>query len=65
MSRLEKLMRKSNLDISLLGAALNISDEKMRNIIENDRLDLLEDIMLGEMARVLGIDEESLVDGYL
>ena len=58
-------MRKSNLDIGLLGAALNISDEKMRNIIENDRLDLLDDIMLGEMARVLGIDEESLVDASL
>ena len=65
MSKLEEILKKSDLDMILLGAALNISDEKIREIVEKDRLELLDDIMLGEMARVLDIDEDSLVEDLL
>lgn len=42
MSRLRKLMEERGLDVGLLGAALNISDSEMEEIVENDDLSTLD-----------------------
>lgn len=60
MSRLRKLMEESGLDVGLLGAALNISDSEMEEIVENDDLSPLDEV-IGELARVFDMDVEDLI----
>ncbi len=60
MSRLRKLMEERGLDIGLLGAALNISDSEMKEIVENDDLSPLDEV-IGELARVFDMDVEDLI----
>lgn len=56
MSRLRDMIDERGLDIGLLGAALNISDSEMMDIVDADDLSLLDDILVGELARVLDVD---------
>ena len=56
MSRLRDMIDERGLDIGLLGAALNISDSEMMDIVDADDLSLLDDILAGELARVLDVD---------
>ena len=60
MSRLRKLMEERGLDVGLLGAALNISDSEMEEIVENDDLSPLDEV-IGELARVFDIDVDDLI----
>ena len=60
MSRLRKLMEERGLDVGLLGAALNISDSEMEEIVENDDLSPLDEV-IGELARVFDMDGEDLI----
>ena len=60
MSRLRKLMEERGLDVGLLGAALNISDSEMAEIVENDDLSPLDEV-IGELARVFDMDVEDLI----
>lgn len=60
MSRLRKLMEERGLDVGLLGAALNISDSEMEEIVENDDLSPLDEV-IGELARVFDRDVEDLI----
>lgn len=60
MSRLRKLMEERDLDVGLLGAALNISDSEMEEIVENDDLSPLDEV-IGELARVFDMDVEDLI----
>ena len=60
MSRLRKLMEERGLDVGLLGAALNISDSEMEEIVENDDLSTLDEV-IGELARVFDMDVEVLI----
>lgn len=60
MSRLRKLMEERGLDVGLLGAALNISDSEMEEIVENDDLSSLDEV-IGELARVFDMDVEDLI----
>ena len=60
MSRLSKLMEERGLDVGLLGAALNISDSEMEEIVENDDLSPLDEV-IGELARVFDMDVEDLI----
>ena len=60
MSRLRKLMEARGLDVGLLGAALNISDSEMEEIVENDDLSTLDEV-IGELARVFDMDVEDLI----
>ena len=60
MSRLRKLMGERGLDVGLLGAALNISDSEMEEIVENDDLSPLDEV-IGELARVFDMDVEDLI----
>lgn len=60
MSRLRKLMEERGLDVGLLGAALNISDNEMEEIVENDDLSPLDEV-IGELARVFDMDVEDLI----
>ncbi|MBF1044525.1 MULTISPECIES: helix-turn-helix domain-containing protein [Peptostreptococcus] len=60
MSRLRKLMEERGLDVGLLGAALNISDSEMEEIVENDDLSPLDEV-IGELARVFDMDVEDLI----
>ncbi|WP_455104415.1 XRE family transcriptional regulator [Peptostreptococcus sp.] len=60
MSRLRKLMEERGLDVGLLGAALNISDSDMEEIVENDDLSPLDEV-IGELARVFDMDVEDLI----
>ena len=60
MSRLRKLMEERGLDVGLLGAALNISDSEMEEIVENDDLSPLDGV-IGELARVFDMDVEDLI----
>jgi hypothetical protein len=60
MSRLRKLMEERGLDVGLLGAALNISDSEMEEIVENDDLSTLDEV-IGELARVFDMDVEDLI----
>ena len=60
MSRLRKLMEERGLDVGLLGAALNISDREMEEIVENDDLSPLDEV-IGELARVFDMDVEDLI----
>ena len=61
MSRLRKLMEERGLDVGLLGAALNISDSEMEEIVENDDLSPLDEV-IGELARVFDMDVEDLIE---
>lgn len=60
MSKLRKLMEERGLDVGLLGAALNISDNEMEEIVENDDLSPLDEV-IGELARVFDMDVEDLI----
>lgn len=60
MSRLRKLMEERGLEVGLLGAALNISDSEMEEIVENDDLSPLDEV-IGELARVFDMDVEDLI----
>lgn len=60
MSRLRNLMEERGLDVGLLGAALNISDSEMEEIVENDDLSPLDEV-IGELARVFDMDVEDLI----
>lgn len=60
MSRLRKLMEERGLDVGLLGAALNISDSEIEEIVENDDLSPLDEV-IGELARVFDMDVEDLI----
>ena len=60
MSKLRKLMEERGLDVGLLGAALNISDSEMEEIVENDDLSTLDEV-IGELARVFDMDVEDLI----
>ena len=60
MSRLRKLMEERGLDVGLLGAALNISDSEMEEIVENNDLSPLDEV-IGELARVFDMDVEDLI----
>ena len=60
MSRLRKLMEERGLDVGLLGAALNISDSEMEEIVENGDLSPLDEV-IGELARVFDMDVEDLI----
>lgn len=60
MSRLRKLMEERGLDVGLLGAALNISDSEMEEIVENDDLSPLDEV-IGELARVFDMGVEDLI----
>lgn len=60
MSRLRKLMEERGLDVGLLGAALNICDSEMEEIVENDDLSPLDEV-IGELARVFDMDVEDLI----
>ena len=60
MSRLRKLMEERGLDVGRLGAALNISDSEMEEIVENDDLSPLDEV-IGELARVFDMDVEDLI----
>lgn len=60
MSRLRKLIEERGLDVGLLGAALNISDSEMEEIVENDDLSPLDEV-IGELARVFDMDVEDLI----
>ena len=60
MSKLRKLMEERGLDVGLLGAALNISDSEMEEIVENDDLSPLDEV-IGELARVFNMDVEDLI----
>ena len=60
MSRLRKMMEERGLDVGLLGAALNISDSEMEEIVENDDLSPLDEV-IGELARVFDMDVEDLI----
>ncbi len=60
MSRLRRLMEERGLDVGLLGAALNISDSEMEEIVENDDLSPLDEV-IGELARVFDMDVEDLI----
>nr|WP_314771034.1 helix-turn-helix domain-containing protein [uncultured Peptostreptococcus sp.] len=60
MSRLRKLMEERGLDVGLLGAALNISDSEMEEIVENDDLSTLDEV-IGELARVFDMDVDDLI----
>lgn len=60
MSRLRKLMEERGLDVGLLGAALNISDSEMEEIVVNDDLSPLDEV-IGELARVFDMDVEDLI----
>ncbi len=60
MSKLRKLMEERGLDVGLLGAALNISDSEMEEIVENDDLSPLDEV-IGELARVFDMDVEDLI----
>ena len=60
MSRLRKLMEERGLDVGLLGAALNISDSEMEEIVDKDDLSPLDEV-IGELARVFDMDVEDLI----
>ena len=60
MSKLRKLMEERGLDVGLLGAALNISDSEMEEIVENNDLSPLDEV-IGELARVFDMDVEDLI----
>ncbi|WP_314048802.1 helix-turn-helix domain-containing protein [Peptostreptococcus stomatis] len=60
MSRLRKLMEERGLDVGLLGAALNISDSEMEEIVDKDDLRPLDEV-IGELARVFDMDVEDLI----
>ena len=60
MSKLRKLMEERGLDVGLLGAALNISDSEMEEIVENEDLSPLDEV-IGELARVFDMDVEDLI----
>ena len=60
MSKMRKLMEERGLDVGLLGAALNISDSEMEEIVENDDLSPLDEV-IGELARVFDMDVEDLI----
>ena len=60
MSRLRKLMEERGLDVVLLGAALNISDSEMEEIVDKDDLSPLDEV-IGELARVFDMDVEDLI----
>lgn len=60
MSKLRKLMEERGLDVGLLGAALNISDSEMEEIVENDDLSPLDEV-IGELARIFDMDVEDLI----
>ncbi|WP_314962477.1 XRE family transcriptional regulator [Peptostreptococcus stomatis] len=60
MSRLRKLMEERGLDVGLLGAALNISDSEMEEIVDKDDLNPLDEV-IGELARVFDMDVEDLI----
>ena len=61
MLDIKNIMEDRGLDIGLLGAALNISDEEISEILENNDPSMLDDILLGELARVLDIDVQELI----
>lgn len=61
MLDIKNIMEDRGLDIGLLGAALNISDEEISEILENNDPSMLDDIFLGELARVLDIDVQELI----
>ena len=48
MLDIKNIMEDRGLDIGLLGAALNISDEEISEILENNDPSMLDDILLGE-----------------
>lgn len=60
MSRLRKLMEERGLDVGLLGAALNISDSEMEEIVDKDDLSPLDEV-IGELARVFDMYVEDLI----
>lgn len=60
MSRLRKLMEERGLYVGLLGAALNISDSEMEEIVDKDDLSPLDEV-IGELARVFDMDVEDLI----
>ena len=60
MSRLRKLMEERGLDVGLLGAALNISDSEMEEIVDKDDLSPLDEV-IGELAMVFDMDVEDLI----
>jgi hypothetical protein len=53
-------MEERDLDVGLLGAALNISDSEMEEIVEKDDLSPLDEV-IGELARVFDMDVEDLI----
>lgn len=61
MLDIKHIMEDRGLDIGLLGAALNISDEEISEILEKNDPSMLDDILLGELARVLDIDVQELI----
>ena len=61
MLDIKNIMEDRGLDIGLLGAALNISDEEISEILENNDPSMLDDILLGELAGVLDIDVQELI----
>lgn len=61
MLDIKNIMEDRGLDIGLLGAALNISDEEISEILEKNNPSMLDDILLGELARVLDIDVQELI----
>ena len=61
MLDIKNIMEDRGLDIGLLGAALNISDEEASETLENNNPSMLDDILLGELARVLDIDVQELI----
>ena len=61
MLDIKNIMEDRGLDIGLLGAALNISDEEVSEILENNNPSMLDDILLGELARVFDIDVQELM----
>lgn len=60
MSRLRKLIEERGLDVGLLGAALNISDSEMEEIVDKDDLSPLDEV-IDELARVFDMDVEDLI----
>lgn len=57
---IEKADGRKGLRCRTLGAALNISDSEMEEIVENDDLSPLDEV-IGELARVFDMDVEDLI----
>ncbi len=53
-------MEERGLDVGLLGAALNISDSEMEEIVENGDLSTLDEV-IAELARVFDMDVEDVI----